>query len=69
MKIDEIQTGALNLPQDQRAALVAELLSSLPAVLSDIDDGSAEAGRRLAEMKADPTTRRTWEQVKAELGR
>ncbi len=69
MKIDEIQTGALNLPQDQRAALVAELLGSLPAVLSDIDDGSAEAGRRIAEMKTDPTTRRTWEQVKAELGR
>ena len=69
MKIDEIQTGALNLPQDQRAALVAELLGSLPAVLSDIDDGSAEAGRRIAEMKADSTTRRTWEQVKAELGR
>ena len=69
MKIDEIQTGALNLPQDQRAALVAELLGSLPAVLSDVDDGSAEAGRRIAEMKADPTTRRTWGQVKAELGR
>ncbi len=69
IKIDEIQTGALNLPQDQRAALVAKLLGSLPAVLSDIDDGSAEAGRRIVLMNADPTTRRTWEQVKAELGR
>lgn len=69
MTISEIQTEALNLPEDQRAALVAELLCSLPAVLSDIDDGSEEAGRRIIEMKADPASRRTWDQVKAELGR
>lgn len=69
MTITEIQTGALNLPEDQRAALVAELLGSLPAVLSDIDDGSGEADRRIAEMKVDPASRRTWNQVKDELGR
>ena len=69
MTITEIQTGALNLPEDQRAALAAELLGSLPAVLSDFDDGSEEAGRRIAEMKADPESRRSWDQVKAELGR
>lgn len=65
----EIQTGALNLPEDQRAALAAELLGSLPAVLADFDDGSEEAGRRIADMKVDPSLRRTWDQVKAELGR
>ena len=69
MTLIEIQAGALNLPEDQRAELVAKLLGSLPAVLSDIDDGSEEAGRRIAEMKADPASRRTWDQVKAELGR
>jgi hypothetical protein len=69
MMITEIQTGALNLPEDQRAALAAELLGSLPAVLSDFDDGSEEAGRRITEMKSDPASRRTWQQVKAELGR
>jgi len=69
MTLAEIQTGALNLPEDQRAALVVELLGSLPAMLSDVDDGSDEAGRRIAEMKADPDCRRTWGQVKAELGR
>ncbi len=69
MTVTEIQTGALNLPEDQRAALAAELLGSLPAVLSDFDDGSEEAGRRIAEMKADPAVRRTWDQVKADLGR
>jgi putative addiction module component (TIGR02574 family) len=69
MNLTEIQTGALNLPEDQRATLAAELLGSLPAVLSDFDDGSEEAGRRIAEMKADPSSGRTWDQVKAELGR
>lgn len=69
MTIAEIKSGALNLPEDQRATLAAELLGSLPAVLSDLDDGSEEAGRRIAEMKTDPSSRRTWEQVKAELGR
>lgn len=69
MNLTEIQSGALNLPEDQRATLAAELLSSLPAVLSDFDDGSEEAGRRIAEMKIDPSSRRTWDQVKAELGR
>lgn len=69
MTITEIQIGALNLPEDQRAALAAELLGSLPAVLADFDDGSEEAGRRINEMKEDPASRRTWEQVKAELGR
>jgi hypothetical protein len=69
MNLTEIQSGALNLPEDQRAALAAELLGSLPAVLSDFDDGSEEAGRRIAEMKIDPRSRRTWDQVKAELGR
>lgn len=69
MTLIEIQADALNLPEDQRAELVAKLLGSLPAVLSDIDDGSEEAGRRIAEMKADPASRRTWDQVKGELGR
>jgi hypothetical protein len=49
--------------------LAAELLGSLPAVLADFDDGSEEAVRRITEMKADPAARRTWDQVKAELGR
>ena len=69
MRLIEIQANALNLPEYQRAELVAKLLGLLPAVLSDIDDGSEEAGRRIAEMKADPASRRTRDQVKAELGR
>lgn len=69
MILIEIQANALNLPEYQRAELVAKLLGSLPAVLSDIDDGSEEVSRRIAEMNADPASRRTRDQVKAELGR
>lgn len=69
MSVTEIKQGAMNLPEDQRASLIADLLGSLPAVLSDVDDGSAEATRRLEEMKSDPSARRTWDEIKAELGR
>ena len=65
----ELQTEVLTLPEDQRARLVATLLRSLPAVLADCDDGSAEAHRRLDEMKRDPSIGRTWEQIKEGLGR
>jgi putative addiction module component (TIGR02574 family) len=69
MNASEIQQGALSLPQDQRALLIAELMDSLPAVLSDVDDGSIEAKRRLAELKLDPSTGKTWDEVKSSLGR
>lgn len=69
MSVSEIRREALNLPEDQRALLAAELLSSLPAVLADADDGSSEAQRRIDEMKRDPSVTRTWDQIKAELGR
>jgi hypothetical protein len=69
MTIEELKSRARSLPEDQRAELLAELIGSLPAVLSDGDDGSEEAGRRLEEMRAVPSARRTWEQVKAEIGR
>ena len=69
MSVSEIRREALNLPEDQRALLAAELLGSLPAVLADADDGSQEARTRIEEMKRDPSVRRTWDQIKAELGR
>jgi len=69
MNASEIYLGTLSLPEDQRASLVADLLNSLPAVLADVDDGSMEASRRLEELKRDPSVGRTWEQIKAELGR
>lgn len=48
--IPDIEKLALDLPEHQRATLAASLLNSLPGVLSDNDEGVAEALRRDAEM-------------------
>jgi len=40
----------LDLPEKERATLAANLLESLPGVLSDEDEGVAEALRRDAEI-------------------
>jgi len=52
--ITELERLALDLPQNQRAQLAARLLSTLPAILSDEDEGVAEAVLRDAEMDANP---------------
>lgn len=52
--IVEIQKLALTLPEKQRAILAANLLESLPGVLSDEDEGIAEALRRDADLDANP---------------
>jgi putative addiction module component (TIGR02574 family) len=69
MKLAEVQRDALQLPDAERAALAAELLGSLPAILWEEDSGVAEAQRRLAEMAQDPSVGRSWEQIRASLGR
>ncbi len=45
----------MQLPESDRAKLAAGMLESLPAVLSDEDDGLAEAKRRSEEMDCDPS--------------
>ncbi|MEO8434466.1 MAG: addiction module protein [Pyrinomonadaceae bacterium] len=52
--IVEVEKLALDLPERERAALAANLLDSLPAILSDEDEGVADAQRRDAEIEADP---------------
>ena len=52
--IFEIERLALDLTEQERAALAANLLNSLPGVLSDEDEGVAEALRRDAEIEGDP---------------
>ena len=50
----EVERLALDLPERERARLAANLLESLPGVLSDEDEGIAEALRRDADLEANP---------------
>ena len=50
----EVERLALDLPEQERARLAANLLESLPGVLSDEDQGIAEALRRDADLEANP---------------
>jgi putative addiction module component (TIGR02574 family) len=59
----EVEKLALDLPERQRAILAANLLESLPAVLADEDEGTAEALRRDAEIDADPNQAVSLEQL------
>jgi hypothetical protein len=52
--LSNIEQEAMQLPESGRASLASRLLDSLPAILSDDDDGVAEALRRDAEMDSDP---------------
>jgi len=69
MSIDDIQAAVMQLPEDQRARLAGELLTSLPAILVDDDDGIAEAKRRSKELEDDPNSGCSWEDIKRNLGR
>ncbi|PYS59846.1 MAG: addiction module protein [Acidobacteria bacterium] len=50
----EVERLALDLPERERARLAANLLESLPGVLSDEDEGIAEALRRDADLETNP---------------
>ncbi len=52
--IVDVEKLALDLPEQQRATLAANLLESLPAILSDEDEDLREALQRNAEIEADP---------------
>jgi putative addiction module component (TIGR02574 family) len=49
--MNELTAMVMKLPEKQRAQLVAKMLASLPSVLTDQDDGVAEALRRDAELQ------------------
>ena len=63
----ELEKLALNLPDRERATLAANLLESLPGVLSDEDEGVAEALRRNAEIEADPNQAISLAQLDSEI--
>jgi hypothetical protein len=67
--IGEVEKLALDLPENQRAALAAHLLQSLPSVLHDEDEGIAEALRRDAELDANPSSSISLKQLEEQIER
>jgi putative addiction module component (TIGR02574 family) len=65
--IVEVEKLALNLTEHERAQLAADLLHSLPAVLSDEDEGVAEALRRDAQIEANPNQTVTLAQLDSQI--
>lgn len=65
----ELGRQVMELPDADRAALAKDLLDSLPPVLSDADEGLAEALRRDAELDRDPTAAMTLDDLRRSLGR
>jgi hypothetical protein len=65
----ELEEQVLQLPEDQRAFLAAQLLESLPAMLHDDDAGVAEAMRRDAELDRDPSSGMSLAEFKKSFGR
>lgn len=69
MSIQELEAEAMRLSEKERAGLASRLLASLSPVLSDDDEGLAEALRRDKEMDNDPAASMTMEEFKSSLGR
>jgi putative addiction module component (TIGR02574 family) len=68
-RIEALKTQAMSLTDSDRASLASELLYSLPATLSDEDEGIAEALRRDADLSANPSHGMTWDELKKGIGR
>ncbi len=68
-RLQSITTEALTLTDAERATLASELLLTLPTVLSDSDEGVAEANRRDTDLSANPATGIDWPTLKKNLGR
>ena len=68
-KASDIYTQVLDLPEDQRAALACDILDTLPASLSEEDEGLAEAQRRSKELDENPEIAVSWQDIKTSLGR
>jgi hypothetical protein len=62
--LSDLEQEAMKLPESSRASLASRLLDSLPAILSDADDGVAEALRRDAELDQDPGAGMTLDELR-----
>lgn len=69
LTVTELEEQAMQLPEDQRAFLAAQLLESLPAILHDDDAGVAEAMRRDAELDRDPSSGMSLNEFRSSFGR
>lgn len=67
--LTEIESLAFKLPESDRAKLAADLLDSLRGVLTDDDEGVAEALRRSEEMEHDPSVCLSHDEIIKALGR
>lgn len=65
--IAEIEKLAFELPERQRGLLAAKLLKSLPGVLEDDDDGTAEAIKRMNELEQNPEIGISFEELKQKI--
>ena len=65
--IIEIKKLVLDLPEQDRATLAANLLESLPPILSDEDEGVGEALRRDRELDADPSQTISFVQLDSQI--
>jgi hypothetical protein len=66
-RLQELEQQAGQLPETERAVLVARLLASLPPVLTEADGGVAEARLRDAELTANPSAGLTDRQFRAAI--
>ena len=55
-QLSDFEMEMMKLPDAARAVLAAHLLDSLPAVLSEPDEGLAEALRRDADLSSNPSS-------------
>lgn len=62
-----VEEFALELSVSERATLASRLLSSLPVLLHDEDDGYAEAERRRLEFIANPEIGKPPEELRRRL--
>ncbi|MCF3649810.1 hypothetical protein [Synoicihabitans lomoniglobus] len=68
-RLQQLERDANSLTEAERAAFAAHLLSTLSVVMSDEDEGVAEALRREAEMDATGEVGISWNDLKHGLGR
>jgi hypothetical protein len=62
--LSDLEQQVMQLPESERAVLAAHLLSSLPAVLADDDEGLGEALRRDAELDRDAGSGMTLDELR-----